>query len=105
MQAYAAGEWRPPIVKTEATTGKGVAELVEAIERFRAHTARRGDSAAAHAPNGGCASCCRSASCSTSSASVLAPGELDAMLDRIAARELDPYSAVDAILRRAIPKV
>ena len=25
-------EWRPPIVKTEATTGKGVPELLEAIE-------------------------------------------------------------------------
>ena len=33
------GAWRPPIVKTEATTGKGVPELLEAIERFRAHTA------------------------------------------------------------------
>src|SRR6186713_2560174 len=28
LQAYA-GRWRPPIVKTEATTGKGVPELVE----------------------------------------------------------------------------
>jgi hypothetical protein len=33
---------------------------------------------------------------------VLAPGELDATLDRVAARELDPYTAVDAILRRAL---
>jgi hypothetical protein len=33
---------------------------------------------------------------------VLKPGEFDATLDRIAGRELDPYSAVDEILRRAI---
>ena len=33
------GEWRPPIVKTEATTGRGVPELLETIERFKAHTA------------------------------------------------------------------
>src|SRR5512141_281245 len=39
LQTFAAGEWRPPIVKTEATTGKGVPELLAAIERFRAHTA------------------------------------------------------------------
>src|SRR6185437_3948443 len=39
LQTFAAGEWRPPIVKTEATTGKGVAELLAGIDRFRAHTA------------------------------------------------------------------
>ena len=39
LQVFAAGEWRPPIVKTEATTGKGIPELMEAIDRFRLHTA------------------------------------------------------------------
>ena len=38
LESYAAGRWRPPIVKTEATTGKGLPELVELIEQFRAHT-------------------------------------------------------------------
>jgi hypothetical protein len=33
---------------------------------------------------------------------VLAAGELEAILDRIAARELDPYSAADDLLARAI---
>jgi len=33
---------------------------------------------------------------------VLAAGEFDMLLDRIAARELDPYTAVDQILKRAI---
>ena len=32
---------------------------------------------------------------------VLAPGELDTIVDRIAARELDPYSAADDLLIRA----
>src|SRR5207248_749385 len=32
-------EWRPPIVKTEATTGTGVGELLEQIGKFRAHSA------------------------------------------------------------------
>ena len=34
-------EWRPPILKTEATTGAGVPELVEAIDRFRRHAPER----------------------------------------------------------------
>jgi hypothetical protein len=33
---------------------------------------------------------------------VLAPGEFDRALDRIAAREIDPYTAVDDIVARAI---
>jgi len=32
----------------------------------------------------------------------LKPAEFDQILDRIAARETDPYSAVDAILERAV---
>jgi hypothetical protein len=34
---------------------------------------------------------------------VLATGEFDATLDRIASRELDPYTAVDDIIGRALP--
>ena len=33
---------------------------------------------------------------------VLAPGELDTVIDRIAARELDPYTAAQDLLRRAL---
>jgi LAO/AO transport system kinase len=39
LHAYGAGEWRPPIVKTVATSGRGVGELVDAIERFKADRA------------------------------------------------------------------
>ena len=35
LHAYGAGDWRPPIVKTVATTGEGVPELMAAITRFR----------------------------------------------------------------------
>ena len=38
LQHFGEGEWRPPIVKTEATTGKGVAELWQTIKAFRAHS-------------------------------------------------------------------
>ena len=34
-------EWRPPILKTEATTGAGVPSLVDAIERFRGRAPER----------------------------------------------------------------
>jgi LAO/AO transport system kinase len=38
LQSYPEGQWRPPIIKTEATTGRGVPELWEAIKRFRTHS-------------------------------------------------------------------
>src|SRR5688572_20026089 len=39
LHPFAPGAWRPPIVKTEATTGRGIDDLLAAVERFRAHTA------------------------------------------------------------------
>jgi len=102
LESFAAGRWRPPIVKTEATTGKGVPELVETIDRFKAHTAatlgeRRRARAefrvrelmahrfVQHVEN-----------------RVLAAGEFERLLDRIAARETDPYSVVDDVFGRAL---
>ena len=52
------GEWRPPIIKTEATTGRGVPELWAAIKAFRAHSAGgRAAPASRRAASSGCASC------------------------------------------------
>ena len=35
LHAYAEGEWRPPIVRTEATTGQGLDDVIDSIDRFR----------------------------------------------------------------------
>ena len=35
--------WRPPIVKTVATTGQGIAELVQALDRVSRLSAKNGD--------------------------------------------------------------
>ncbi|MEO6223447.1 MAG: methylmalonyl Co-A mutase-associated GTPase MeaB [Vicinamibacterales bacterium] len=95
--------WRPPVLRTEATTGQGVTELLEMIWRFREQSvdtlgerrrsraewrlreilARRFMQHLEH--------------------DVLAPGEFGQWLDRIAAREVDPYGAAaqmtDGVLR------
>jgi LAO/AO transport system kinase len=102
LQTWAPGAWRPPIVKTEATSGKGVSELVEAIERFRAHTAsqlgpRRRARAEFRLRELVGARFLRHVE-----AHVLAKGEFDRILDRIATRESDPYTAAQQILDRAL---
>jgi LAO/AO transport system kinase len=33
---FGAGAWRPPVLKTQATTGGGVTAVIEAVERFAA---------------------------------------------------------------------
>jgi LAO/AO transport system kinase len=102
LQAYGAGDWRPPIVKTEATAGRGVPELLQAIERFRAHTeGSRGSRRRARA-EWRVRELLGQRFLQHVEQNVLAPGELDATLERIAAREIDPYTAVDRILARAI---
>ncbi len=102
LHNYANGEWRPPIVKTVATTGQGTPELVEAIAQFRAHSL---DSQAARRRT-------RSEYRLRELVSqrfmdhlerqVLTAGELGAIVDRIAAREVDPYTAANDLLRRAL---
>lgn len=94
--------WRPPVLKTEATRGTGVEELLEAIERFRGHAAaapaaRRRERTAwrlremladrflAHVEG-----------------SVLQPGEMELLVERIASREVDPYTVVAEIAGRAL---
>jgi LAO/AO transport system kinase len=101
LQTFAAGEWRPPIVKTEATTGKGVTELLDAIARFRAHTeATQGSRRRARA-EWRVRELLGRRFLDHVERAVLGAGEFDRLLDRIAAREIDPYTAVDDIFARA----
>jgi LAO/AO transport system kinase len=102
LRTFADGEWRPPILRTEATTGKGVDELIHAIERFRAHTsALQGERRRARAEYRLRELLARRFVRPVAQ-HVLAPGELTMLLDRIAARDLDPYSAVDGVVARAL---
>jgi LAO/AO transport system kinase len=103
LQAFKPEEWRPPIVKTEATTGKGVPELLETIDRFRAHTAASSGTRRRARAEWRLRELLGQRFLLYVERSVLATGELDATLDRIAARELDPYTAVDDIISRALP--
>ncbi|MEO6213358.1 MAG: methylmalonyl Co-A mutase-associated GTPase MeaB [Vicinamibacterales bacterium] len=102
LHTFAAGEWRPPIMKTEATAGRGVPELLAMIETFRGHTdSTRGSRRRARA-EWRLRELLGRRFLSHVEKNVLADGEFDRILGRIAARETDPYSAVDEIFRRAV---
>jgi LAO/AO transport system kinase len=102
LQTFAPGEWRPPILKTEATTGQGVPELLATIERFRAHTAGSQGSRRRARAEFRVRELLAQRFVQHVEERVLGAGELGAILDRIEARELDPYAAVDEIVRRTV---
>ena len=105
LHSYGAGEWRPPIVKTVATSGRGVSELVRAIDQFRLHARNAPGPARQEARRQGRAEhrlreLLMQGFMDRVERHVLVPGELHALAARIAAREVDPYTAAAAIMAR-----
>jgi LAO/AO transport system kinase len=102
LQRFGPDEWRPVILKTEAISGKGVPELLHAIDRFREHSQRRQDERRRERIEWRLRELLAQRFMRHVESRVLAPGELDRVLTRIAGREVDPYSAVDEIVSRTI---
>ena len=102
LQTFAPGEWRPPILKTEATSGKGVPELLEEIGRFREQSSASQGARRRARAEWRLRELLAQRFLQHVERHVLAAGEFEQMLDRIAAREIDPYSAVDDMLGRAV---
>ena len=102
LQTFSPAEWRPTILKTEATTGRGVPELLAVIERFRVHTAATQGARRRARAEYRVRELLAARFVQHVEQRVLAAGEFDRVLDQIAAREIDPYSAVDAIMKRAL---
>jgi LAO/AO transport system kinase len=102
LHTYASGEWRPPVVETVATTGKGVPELVEAIARFRAYSQSAQASRRKTRSEYRLRELVSTRFMDHLEREVLTPGELETIVERIATREIDPYTAANDLLRRAI---
>ena len=94
--------WRPPILKTEATTGAGVSELLETVAKFRAHS----ESARATRQRARQEYRFRELLSHRFMQMVeqtLPAGELERVIDGVASRQLDPYSAAAEIIDRIRP--
>jgi LAO/AO transport system kinase len=99
LRPAAADEWRPPILKTVATAGVGIAELWGAIGRFRAHsanasTARRRTRQAYRLRE------LLSHQFLQRLEQTLPAGDLDRLVERITAREIDPYTVAADLLAK-----
>jgi LAO/AO transport system kinase len=103
LKTYAAQEWKPPIVKTEATNGVGVDTLWTEIGRFRewadAHKLeRRRQRQRSRMRDVLASSFLRHVD------EVLPAGDFERLVTAVGERRRDPYSAVEEIMRRVLPE-
>ena len=95
-----AATWRPPIVRTSATENTGVPALIDAIAGHDAwaresgeHERRRTDAARAEVES------LLEQALIRRLEDRIGPGQLDLAVARVARREVDPYAAVEELLR------
>jgi LAO/AO transport system kinase len=101
LQTYAAGEWRPPIVKTSATSGQGVDQLWNEIGKFREHSADTRVSRQRARQEYRLRELL-SHRFMQHAEKILTPAEFDRIVGGIASREIDPYSAAADIMTRVL---
>ncbi len=93
--------WRPPIVKTIALTGEGITELTEAIQQHRTHLEETGEKQRRERAR-------MEKEVLDILRNTLLAKALDGvageyvheLVDRVAARELDPYTAAQRLMQR-----
>ena len=91
--------WRPPILQTVALESRGIAEVIEAIAHHQAYLAESGEAQMRHRGRikSELEGILRETLLRQLMASLL-PADLNRMVERIAARELDPYTAAETLL-------
>ena len=102
LEQWTEGDWRPPVVRTVATTGAGLVDLLTTIEAFRARTSGEMSVRRRARAEWRLRELLGRSFMNHLEQSVLAPGEFDQILDRIAARETDPYAAAGSVMSRAV---
>ena len=101
LQTFQPGEWHPPVLKTVASSGNGIDELWASLQAFRAHPGARqgGRRVARHEWRLKELVAARFA---RHLEQVLPAGEFERMVDAVATRSLDPYTAAARLVERAV---
>ena len=102
LEMWGDDSWRPPVMRTVATSGGGVPELVAMIDQYRQRTSatlierRRARSAWRLREILG------RRFVNDVEQRILAKGEFDQLLDAVTLRTVDPYAAADSVMARAM---
>ena len=100
-QAFGPGEWRPQILKTESTTGAGIAELWATVGKFREHTTDR-RLVRQRARQEVRLRDLVSRQFMMRMEQALPPGEFERAVAAVSERRLDPYTAANELLERTV---
>lgn len=93
-------EWKPPVIRTTATTGDGIPELMAAIDRHREWSERSGDrERRRHDAARSEVEAVLRETLARRLADRVGRERLEEAVGRVAARSVDPYSAVEELLR------
>jgi LAO/AO transport system kinase len=97
-----ADRWHPPIVKTIATEGSGIAELAEAIRSYEEYAASHNESASRRVSvaRHRIIEMLRERLLKAALKRGVSDEELGSMAEEVAARRRDPYSVVEEIISR-----
>lgn len=95
LREHGIDEWRPPVVRTCAATGEGVDDVVAAVRRFAGRSVMADDRARRRAR-----ARLESILVGRLVRRIGMERDLDAAIDAIVAREVDPYTAADGLVRR-----
>jgi len=101
---YGERDWRPLVVKAEAIRGVGIEELLEAIARHRTHL-DRGEVLATHLRERARAEFLEILKDSLAGRvleGLEASGRLEQIIAQLAAKETDPYSVVEGVLKERL---
>ena len=102
LNEYGPDEWQPPVLKTCATDGIGVDDVVDTVDQFRARAgevagrrrqARVSDRIRQLASDG---------FLEHAEHKVLGTGAFDRLVDQVAGAEMDPYTAAEAVMDQAL---
>jgi LAO/AO transport system kinase len=96
LHPYGPEQWRPPILKTVATTGAGIPALVETIGAFRARSSSTSSARRRERSENRLRELV-----SSRLLSMVDAGRIATMADRVAAGEIDPYSGADELVAAA----
>ena len=102
LRTWAVGEWRPPILSTQATTGAGVANLLDAVAAFRAQAGDLANVRRRTRAEFRLRDLLMHRYLAHVEAHVLKAGGPGTLVDRIVAHEIDPYSAAAQILKETV---
>jgi len=98
-------KWRPPVVKTTAITGEGITELLDKIDQHRRYL-EAGAIATRHRQRveAELVEAIKERVAQSIVEDSKQRGELDKLVQRILAKEMDPYSAADMLLAKRLKR-